>query len=35
MIDTPGIYTLPMADYLADPCPEPSFSTSVARALLT
>ena len=35
MIDTAGIYTLPMGDYLADPCPEPSFSTSVAHALLT
>lgn len=35
MINTPGIYKIPMADYLADPCPEPSFSTSVAKTLLT
>ncbi|TSA51332.1 MAG: hypothetical protein D4R44_08075 [Actinobacteria bacterium] len=35
MIDTPGIYTMPLTEYLADPCPEPAFSTSVAHAMLT
>lgn len=35
MISTPGIYTIPLADYLADPAPEPSLSASVAHTLLT
>jgi hypothetical protein len=35
MIDTPGVYNMPLADYLADPCPDPAFSTSVAHALVT
>lgn len=29
----PGIYDLPLADYLADPCPEPSLSSSGAQLL--
>lgn len=34
-IDTPGIYTAISADdYHADPCPEPSLSSSVGRLLL-
>ena len=28
-IDRPGIYTIPAADYHADPCPEPSLSCSL------
>jgi hypothetical protein len=32
---TPGIYTMPMADYLADPCPAPSLSGGLAHTLLT
>jgi len=35
MIDIPGVYNIPLADYLADPCPEPAFSTSVAHTLIT
>lgn len=35
MISTPGFHKISLADYLADPCPEPSFSTSVANTLLT
>lgn len=31
----PGIYTMPIADYVADPAPEPSMSTGTASALLT
>lgn len=30
-----GIYDMPMADYLADPCPRPSLSGGVAHTLLT
>lgn len=30
----PGIYDIPMARYLADPCPEPSLSSSCANLLL-
>jgi hypothetical protein len=32
-IDRPGIYTIPAADYHADPCPEPSLSCSIAKML--
>jgi PDDEXK-like domain of unknown function (DUF3799) len=32
-IDRPGIYTIPAADYHADPCPEPSLSSSIAKML--
>lgn len=31
----PGAYKLPMSRYLADPCPVPSLSSSVAGTLLT
>ncbi len=37
-ISQPGIFPaseLPMADYLADPCPEPSLSSGAAHRLLT
>ena len=35
MIDQPGRYpNIPFADYLADPCPDPSISRSVIRDLL-
>lgn len=34
-IDKPGIYTMPAEAYHADPCPEPSLSSSGARALAT
>lgn len=34
-ITEPGIYTMPMADYLADPCPEPSLSAGIAHTLLS
>lgn len=30
----PGIYTMTAADYHADPCPEPSLSSSIAKELL-
>jgi PDDEXK-like uncharacterized protein DUF3799 len=32
-IEQPGIYTLPAAVYHADPCPEPSLSSSIAKKL--
>jgi PDDEXK-like domain of unknown function (DUF3799) len=35
MISTPGFHKISLAEYLADPCPEPAFSTSVASTLLT
>lgn len=36
MIDAPGIYhDLPMAAYLADPCPAPSLSSGCAHTLIT
>lgn len=35
MIDTPGVYKISMQEYLNDPCPEPAFTTSMAKALLT
>lgn len=31
----PGIYQIPAAEYHADPCPEPSLSSSIANILLT
>lgn len=31
----PGIYDMPESRYHADPCPEPSLSSSIARILLT
>lgn len=35
MIDTPGIYPdIPMADYVRDPCPEPSASGSTLATIL-
>lgn len=34
MIDAPGVYDIPIADYLGDPCPEPSFSASIGKTLL-
>ena len=35
MIEAPGIYTIPMADYLRDPAPAPSLSGGMAHTLLT
>jgi hypothetical protein len=35
MIESPGIYTIPLIDYIADPCPDPSLSASVAHTLIT
>ena len=34
IIDKPGIYDIPASVYHADPCPEPSLSSSIARKLL-
>jgi len=34
-IDKPGIYEMPLTDYIADPCHEPSLSASVAHTLIT
>jgi hypothetical protein len=34
MITQPGIYTIPHAEYHADPCPTPSLSSSLAKVLL-
>ena len=34
MIDAPGIYDIPAAEYHADPCPQPSLSNSIAQILL-
>lgn len=31
----PGIHSIPMAEYLADPCEQPSLTASVANLLLT
>lgn len=33
-IDRPGLYDLPAAEYHADPCPEPSFSSSIGKLIL-
>jgi len=35
MLDTPGLYAIPLSDYLADPCVEPSLSASIAHTLIT
>ena len=35
LILEPGVYSMPMAEYLADPCVEPSLSASIAHILLT
>lgn len=34
MIDQPGIYTLPMAEYQADPWDKPSLSSGIAKLLV-
>ena len=34
MIDKPGIYDIPFAEYLADPCTTPSLSSSIALEML-
>lgn len=34
-IDKPGIYSMTLPEYIADPCPEPSLSASVAHTLIT
>lgn len=34
IIDKPGIYEISESDYHADPCPEPSLSSSVAKVLI-
>ncbi|MBP0492226.1 PD-(D/E)XK nuclease-like domain-containing protein [Pararoseomonas indoligenes] len=33
-IENPGIYDMPAADYHADPCPEPSLSSGIAKLLV-
>lgn len=33
-IQAPGVYAVPEAEYHADPCPEPSLSSSIARMLI-
>ena len=35
MIDKPGIYAIPLTEYIADPCPEPSLSATIANVLIT
>lgn len=35
MIDTQGVYELPMAEYQADPCQKPSLSSGIAHTLFT
>jgi hypothetical protein len=35
MVEKPGIYEMPLTDYIADPAPEPSLSASVAHTLIT
>jgi hypothetical protein len=35
MVDKPGLYQMPLIEYIADPCPEPSLSASVAHKLIT
>jgi len=35
MIDKPGIYEMPLVEYIADPCPEPSLSATIANVLIT
>ena len=34
-VDGPGIYEMPITEYVADPAPKPSLNTSTAVALLT
>ena len=34
MTDKPGVYDIPEAEYHADPCVEPSLSSSIAKVLL-
>ena len=34
MIDKPGIYKIPEAEYHADPCPQPALSASMAKVIL-
>lgn len=34
MISAPGVYSMPAAEYHADPCPAPSLSSHVANVLL-
>lgn len=33
-LDAPGIYDIPLAEYLADPCPAPSFSASAGKTAI-
>jgi len=35
MITAPGLYDIPLVEYIADPAPEPSLSASVAHKLIT
>jgi PDDEXK-like uncharacterized protein DUF3799 len=35
VIEKPGLYSIPLIDYIADPCQEPSLSASVAHTLIT
>ena len=34
MITEPGVYDIPMRDYLADPCPEPSVSAGLCKTII-
>ena len=34
-VKEPGIYSISLTEYVADPCPEPSLSASVAHTLIT
>jgi hypothetical protein len=34
-MNKPGIYSIPLVEYVADPCPQPSLSASVAHTLIT
>lgn len=33
-LTVPGVYDIPLADYVADPAPEPSLSSSIAHVML-
>jgi hypothetical protein len=35
MVDKPGVYTMPAAEYHADPCPKASLSSSIARTMIS
>lgn len=35
MVSKPGIYSMPLVEYISDPAPEPSLSASVAHKLIT